>query len=237
MFWQQLMATLDEMVQAPAPYDISGFDRTREPLEWLFAEAAARTGLPITYHSKGKHPDYFTEGPMDLELKGMGTLSGAIQLNSTPPGAVHAGRYTLLLLFRARQLPHHQMQVTGAAVLHPGIFQCGSFATEESGSVTVNRLGGDPWVAVRVRMMFMIEQVPKLVDRVAVGRAVMVLPEAVDPGPGFEQITTLTKTEAPVIPGELRIRFDGSPAELTYVPNPNAGRTHRFPVWQRLAAS
>lgn len=231
MFWQQLAAACSALVQAPDLHWLGDCDSTREPLEWLFARGADAAGLAVRYHTRGVHPDYLTTGPFDLEIKGMQNLGGYIQLNSTPPGTVHGSRRSLLLLFHYSTRERDRVQIHGAAVLHPDLFYGGVFTADRNYGDTIASLGGDPFLAVRLRTMFIVTRLPRQLKPLVDRRAVLVLPEDVLPGPGFVPLDCITKTEAAQRPVETLIRYDGSAPETRYEPNPNAGRVHRYPVW------
>lgn len=234
-FWEQLFAACTELISGATPHATDHFDQSREPLEWLFAQAAERVGFPVRYHSKGKHPDFFTEGPFDIELKGMRRLSGAIQLNSSAPAARRGGRQTLLILVRTREAGKEQIRIDGVAVLHPEIFQSGVFERERSWSITVRGLSGDSWLDARFRAMFMVQRIPQLVEPLTRGQVVLLLPEGVAPDGDLVPVAALLKPEAPAIPRAVYIPLDGTPPRVITAPNPHAGRTQRILVWSRPA--
>ena len=190
-------------------------------------------GLPFDAPGRNSYPDFrmvqTTEG---FELKGLAYpgRDASFDSNSQTPTGRHNGRDIFYIFGRYPKEPDgDSYPVLDLVLCH------GDFLNADHDYVHKNRnvkgFGSYGDIMIRDRKMYVLPTPFRLVAGAA-HRRTLILPESILPGPGWVGVGDLQRREADQL--VVGYSFDLRTNELATetVPNPGAGRVHRFRAWR-----
>jgi len=198
-----------------------------------FRDRLAASGLNFEQGGRNSYPDFrlvqFTEG---YELKGLAYpgRDTTFDSNSQVPTGFHNGRTIYYVFGRYPKDPDgNTYPVLDLVVTHGDFLNADHEYAHENKSVKGFGTYGD--LMIRDRKMYVVPT-PFSIAEGLVHQRTLILPKELEPGDGFVEAGELTRQEAEhlVVAYTFDLRTNDLRAEK--VPNPTAGREHRFRAWR-----
>lgn len=194
-------------------------------------------GLNFEAGGRNSYPDFrivkTTEG---YELKGLAYpgRDASFDSNSQVPAGVHNGRQIYYVFGRYPKNPDgNRYPVLDLVLCHGSFLNADHEYTHENKGVRGFGSYGD--ILIRDRKMYVVPTPFRLVEGVAHHQS-LILPFEDEPGEGFIQVGELTRREAEHFIIGYTFNLQNNDLIPQAIPNPDAGREHRFRAW-RLSAS
>jgi hypothetical protein len=188
--------------------------------------------------ARNTYPDFrmvtVAEG---FELKGLAYpgRDATFDSNSQVPTGRHNGRDIWYVFGRYPKDPDgDEYPVIDLVVCHGDFLNADHDYTHKNRHVRGFGSYGD--ILIRDRKMYVVPTPFRLIDGAAHQRT-LVMPAECEPGDGFLEVGQLTRREAADI--VVGYTFDLRANDLTSetIPNPNAGREHRFRAWRTAGSA
>lgn len=190
-------------------------------------------GLPFDAPGRNSYPDFRMVQTTDgFELKGLAYpgRDATFDSNSQVPTGHHNGRDIFYVFGRYPKEPDgDSYPVLDLALCHGDFLNADHDYVHKNKSVKGFGSYGD--IMIRDRKMYVLPTPYRLVSGTA-HRRTLILPEGVAPGEGFDLVGELERREADAL--VIGYSFDLRTNDLAVerVPNPDAGRLHRFQAWR-----
>lgn len=189
--------------------------------------------LPFDQGGRNTYPDFsivpVTEG---YEVKGLAYPGRDMSFdsNSQVPTGFHNGRSIYYVFGRyPADSDGNEYPVTDLVLCHGDFLNADHEYAHKNKSVRGFGSYGD--ILIRDRKMYVVPT-PFAIARNLAHFFTLIMPVQDDPGPGFEMIGELVRVETANL--VVAYRFDLRTNDLSpdTIPNPNAGREHRFRAWR-----
>jgi hypothetical protein len=198
-----------------------------------FAKRLGATDLNFEQGGRNSYPDFgIVQATDGYELKGLAYpgRDASFDSNSQVPTGLHNGRTIYYVFGRYPREPDgNRYPVIDLVVCHGDFLNADHDYVHKNKSVKTFGSYGD--IMIRDRKMYVVPTPFHLAEGTAHQRT-LILPANVKAGSGFVEVGNLTRVEAP----ELLVgySFDLRTNDLVprRVPNPSAGRQHRFRAWR-----
>ncbi|MCK6565121.1 MAG: hypothetical protein L6Q80_10270 [Dehalococcoidia bacterium] len=198
-----------------------------------FKARLAELGSPFEEGGRNSYPDFRMVQTTDgFELKGLAYpgRDATFDSNSQVPTGFHNGRHIYYVFGRYPKKPDGDSYPVIDLVLCHGDFLNADHEYKHKNK-SVRGFGSYGDIMIRDRKMYVLPTPYRLV----VGAAhhhTLILPAEIEPGAGLVQVGDLERREAEQL--VVRYSFDLRTNELdtATVPNPSAGRVHRFRAWR-----
>lgn len=190
-------------------------------------------GVPFDQGGRNTYPDFsivpVTEG---YEVKGLAYPGRDMSFdsNSQVPTGFHNGRSVYYVFGRYPAEPDgNEYPVTDLVLCHGDFLNADHDYVHKNKSVRGFGSYGD--ILIRDRKMYVVPT-PFAIARNLAHFFTLIMPAQDNPGPGFEMIGELVRVETANL--VVAYRFDLRTNDLSpdMIPNPNAGREHRFRAWR-----
>lgn len=198
-----------------------------------FLGRLADLGLPFDAPGRNSYPDFRMVGATDgFELKGLGYpgRDASFDSNSQVPTGHHNGRDIYYVFGRYPKEPDGDSYPVIDLVLCHGDFLNADHDYEHKNK-SVKGFGSYGDIMIRDRKMYVLPTPYRLVTGAAHHRT-LILPEGVEPGPGFAAVGNLERREADQLVVSYSFDLRTNELAIETVPNPGAGRLHQFRAWR-----
>lgn len=192
-------------------------------------------GLSINFDSPGRntYPDFrLVHSPEGYELKGLAYPGREVDYdgNSQIPRGEHNGRQVYYVFGRYPANPDgNRYPVLDLVVCH------GSFLNADNSYVHKNKsfrgLGSYGDILVRDRKMY-VAPTPFALAEGTAHRRTLILPEADDPGPGFNRVGLLRRYEVEQLVVAYQFDLRSNELRTATAPNPAGRREHVFVAYR-----
>lgn len=198
-----------------------------------FRARLRETSLNFDQGGRNSYPDFrlvrFTEG---YELKGLAYpgRDATFDSNSQVPTGFHNGRAIYYVFGRYPKQPDgNTYPVIDLVLVHGDFLNADHEYQHKNKSVKGFGTYGD--LMIRDRKMYVVPTPFRLADGLAHDRT-LVLPHDQEPGEGFVEVGELVRSESEHLVVAYTFDLRTNDLRTERVPNPNAGRAHRFRAWR-----
>lgn len=191
------------------------------------------TGLHFEQGGRNSYPDFRivdrTEG---YEVKGLAYpgRDASFDSNSQLPSGFHNGRSIFYVFGRYPKNPDgHEYPVLDLVICHGNFLNATHDYIHKNKSVRAFGSYGD--ILIRDRKMYVVPTPFHLVDGLA-HRLTLILMAGENPGGAFEEVGSLTRTEAAELIVGYSFDLRSNELQPKKLPNPGAGTKHAFKAWR-----
>lgn len=198
-----------------------------------FKSRLRETTLNFEQGGRNSYPDFrlvrYTEG---YELKGLAYPGryATFDSNSQVPTGLHNGRTIYYVFGRYPKQPDgNSYPVIDLVLVHGDFLNADHEYTHKNKSIKGFGTYGD--LMIRDRKMYVVPTPFRLAQGLAHQRT-LILPSEVEPGPRFKEVGQLVRRETDHLIAAYTFDLRTNDLKARRVPNPNAGREHRFRAWR-----
>ena len=198
--------------------------------------------VPVHFENSGRntYPDFcLVEVPEGYEIKGLAWPGRErdYDSNSQVPTGVHNGRgiyyvfgrYPADLTPYAEQGGRRQYPVVDLVICHGDFLNADHEYVHKNKSVKGFGTYGD--IMIRDRKMY-VAPTPFALTEGTTGLMTLIVPEDTAPEPGFQEVGRLTRIETESLVAGYSFDLRTNEISADRIPNPNAGREHRFVAYR-----
>ena len=198
-----------------------------------FMDRIVETGLNFEQGGRNSYPDFrlvqFAEG---YELKGLAYpgRDATFDSNSQIPTGIHNGRSIYYVFGRYPKHPDgNTYPVLDLVVAHGEFLNAGHEHVHKNKSIKGFGTYGD--LMIRDRKMYVVPTPYRIAEGLA-HQCTLILPGEYDPGDNFINVGELVRREADHLVAAYTFDLRTNELWAERVPNPFAGREHRFRAWR-----
>lgn len=198
-----------------------------------FKSRLAELGQPYEEAGRNSYPDFrMVQSTDGFELKGLAYpgRDASFDSNSQVPTGHHNGRDIYYVFGRYPKEPDgDSYPVLDLVLCHGDFLNADHHYMHRNKSVRGFGTYGD--IMIRDRKMYVLPTPYRLVAGAA-HHHTLILPEVVEPGPGFLRVGDLARRETDTLVVSYSFDLRSNELVAVTVPNPGAGRLHRFRAWR-----